>query len=263
MKKKLGLALGSGGSRGVAHVGLLQALEDEGIKPYCIAGSSIGAVVGGAYASGMPVGEMRKIISGIRRRDIISPNFFAFSETALLRTGKVHSLLKKHIKVVNIEDFPVKFACVATDVLSGRKHVFESGDAVFAIEASSAIPAVFKPKKLQDKLLVDGGCVCRVPVEEVKALGADVVIAMDVLKNTSAPVKETKGLLNMLLRVFDIMDAQNAAYQAERNRDICELYLEPEMEGLSQYAVKELKKAYSEGYALAKENMHRIKKLLE
>lgn len=71
MKKKLGLALGSGGSRGVAHVGLLQALEDEGIKPYCIAGSSIGAVVGGAYASGMPVGEMRKIISGIRRRDII------------------------------------------------------------------------------------------------------------------------------------------------------------------------------------------------
>ena len=68
-------------------------------------------------------------------------------------------------------------------------------------------------------MLVDGGCVCRVPVKEAKALGADVVIAMDVLKNTSAPVKETKGLLNMLLRVFDIMDAQNAAYQAERNRD--------------------------------------------
>lgn len=262
MKKKLGLALGSGGSRGAAHAGLLKALEEEGIEVNCISGTSIGAVVGGAYASGMSASEMQKLISSIKKRDIVSLNPAALTQKALLGSGKIDSLLKRYIKIKNIEDFPIKFACVATDVLSGNKHTFTSGDAVFAIKASSAIPTVFKPLKFEDKLLVDGGCVCRVPVKEVKELGADVVVAMDVLKNTSKPVEKVSGLINMILRVYDIMDAQNSAHQARLNSQFCDLMLEPEIEGLSQYAIKDLQKAFDEGYALAKENMQRIKDLL-
>lgn len=262
MKKKLGLALGSGGSRGTAHIGLLKALEEEGIEVGCISGSSIGAVVGGAYASGMSVSDMQQLIKKIKKRDIISLNPAALSQKALVGSGKIDRLLKRYIKIKNIEDFPIKFSCVATDALSGNKHVFTGGDAVFAIKASSAIPAVFKPLKFENKLLIDGGCVCRVPVKEVKELGADVVVAMDVLKNTSKPVEKVGGLINMILRVYDIMDTQNSAHQALLNEEICDLTLEPEIEGLSQYAIKDLQRAFDEGYALAKENMKVIKELI-
>lgn len=262
MSKKLGLALGSGGSRGVAHVGLLLALEEEGIKPRFIAGTSMGAVVGGVYASGVTAKKMRDIVLKIKKRDIVSINPAALSQMSILRSGKVRDLLTKNLAVKNIEDFPVKFSCAATDVLSGKEHIFNSGDAAFAIQASSTIPAVFRPVKLENELLVDGGCVCRVPIKIVKEMGADVVIAMDVLKNCSQPVDDVHGILNMVLRVYDIMDAQNAAHIYNRDKDMCDLMLEPEMKGMSQYAIKDLDKALEEGYVLAKKNMQKIKDLL-
>lgn len=262
MSKKLGLALGSGGSRGVAHVGLLQALEEESIKPDFIAGCSMGAVVGGVYASGVTAKKMHEIVLKLKKRDIISINPAAISQMSLLRSGKVRDLLCENLAVKNIEDFPIAFKCVATDILMGKQHIFDSGDGAFAIQASSTIPAVFRPVKLENKLLVDGGCVCRVPIRIVKEMGADVVIAMDVLKNCSQPVESVHGILNMILRVYDIMDAQNSAQQYEKNKGMCDLLLEPEMKGMSQYVIKDLDKAFEEGYLLAKKNMQKIKDLL-
>ena len=263
MSKKLGLALGSGGARGVAHAGLLKALEEQGIKPDFIAGSSMGAVVGGVYASGVDAERIHEIVKKLKKRDIIAINPAALSQMALLRSGKVQHLLCEYLAVKNIEDFPVKFSCVATDILSGKMYVFDSGDAATAIQASSTIPAVFRPVKYGDMLLVDGGCTCRVPIRTVKEMGADVVIAMDVLKNCSQPVDDVHGILDVVLRTFDIMDAGNTALRYERDGGLCDLLLEPEMKGMSQYAVKDLDKAFEEGYLLAKENMDKIKSLLE
>ena len=93
-------------------------------------------------------------------------------------------------------------------------------------------------------------------------MGADGVIAMDVLKNCSQPVDDVHGILNMILRVYDIMDAQNSAHIYERDKSMCDLLLEPEIKGLSQYAVKDLDKAFEEGYLLAKNYMQKIKGLL-
>ena len=263
MSKKLGLALGSGGSRGVAHAGLLLALEEEGIKPDFIAGSSMGAVVGGVYASGVSAEKMHGIVKKLKRRDIVSINPAALTQMAILRSGKVRELLSEYLAVKNIEDFPVKFSCVATDVLSGNPFVFDRGDAALAIQASSTIPAVFRPVKYGDKLLVDGGCVSRVPIDTVKEMGADVVVAMDVLKNCSQPVEDVHNILSIVLRVFDIMDAQNSALRYRRDKDMCDLLLEPEIKGMSQYVIKDLDKAFEEGYLLAKANMQKIKSLLE
>ena len=263
MSKKLGLALGSGGARGVAHLGLLKALEDAGIKPDYISGCSMGAVVGGVYASGVSAEKMYGIVKGLKRRDIISINPAALSQMSLLRSGKAFSLLCEHLATKNIEDFPVKFCCVATDLLTGGTHVFDKGDGALAIRASSTIPAVFAPVKFEDKLLVDGGCTCRVPIKQVKDMGADVVIAMDVLSNCSQPVDDVHGILSVVLRVFDIMDAQNASFAFGRDGKFCDLLLEPEMKGMSQYIIKDLDKAYEEGYLLTKKNMAEIKSLLE
>lgn len=263
MSKKLGLALGSGGSRGVAHLGLLRALEDGGIKPDYIAGCSMGAVVGGVYASGVDTETMYGIVKRLKKRDIISINPAALSQMSLLRSSKAFNLLCEHLATENIEDFSIKFCCVATDILSGRTHVFDRGDAALAIQASSTIPAVFAPVKFEDKLLVDGGCTCRVPVKQVKDMGADVVIAMDVLSNCSKPVKDVHGILSVVLRVFDIMDARNTAFSFEHDGKYCDLLLQPEINGMSQYVIKDLDRAFEEGYLLTKKNMAKIKSLLE
>ena len=263
MSKKLGLALGSGGARGVAHAGLLKALEEQGITPDYIAGCSMGAVVGGVYASGVSAESMFNIVKSLKRRDIIGINPAALSQMAILRSGKIYSLISEHLATKNIEDFPIKFCCVATDVLSGQPYIFDKGDGATAIQASSTIPAVFRPVKHDNMLLVDGGCTCRVPIRAVKEMGADVVIAMDVLTNCSQPVEEIKGILNVVLRVFDIMDAQNTALRYERDGKLCDLLLLPEMKGMSQYAVKDLDRAFEEGYLLAKQNMDKIKSLLK
>ena len=263
MSKKLGLALGSGGSRGVAHAGLLKALEEQGIKPDFIAGCSMGAVVGGVYASGVSAERMFEIIKSLKKRDIISINPAALSQMAILRSGKVNSLLCEHLAVKNIEDFPIKFCCVATDLLSGKPYVFDSGDAATAIRASSTIPAVFRPVRYEDKLLVDGGCTCRLPIKIVKEMGADAVVAMDVLANCSQPVDDVHNIVNVLLRVFDIMDAGNTASSLERDGHLCDLLLQPEMKGMSQYVIKDLDRAFEEGYLLAKKNIDKIKSLLE
>ena len=263
MSKKLGLALGSGGSRGVAHIGLLKVLEEEGIKPDFIAGSSMGAVVGGIYASGVCAEQMYEIVKRLKKRNIVGLNPAALSQMSILRSGKVKALLKKYLAKENIEDFPVKFCAVATDILSGQPYVFDRGDAATAIMASSTIPAVFRPVKHEDKLLVDGGCTCRIPINIVKEMGADRVIAMDVLKNCSQPVDEVHGIIDVVLRVFDIMDAQNTSFRLERDKEICDLMLQPEIKGMSQYEIKDLDKAFEEGYLLAKQNMDKIKSLLD
>ena len=263
MSKTLGLALGSGGARGVAHVGFIQALEEEGIKPDYIAGCSMGAVVGGCYASGMTTEEMRAIVLRLKKRDIIDISPKPISQMSILRSKKIRDLLVQHLKIKNIEDFPLPFKCVSTDLLSGKLHVFEEGDAALAIQASSSIPAVFRPVKYRDKLLVDGGCLCRVPVEVVKEMNADVVVAVDVLKNSYEPVEKLDNILSMILRMFDVMDAHTTELLRDRDRGICDLWLEPEMKGISQYKMNDLDRAYEEGYALGKANVKKIKELLE
>ena len=263
MSKTLGLALGSGGARGVAHVGFLCALEEEGIKPDYISGCSMGAVVGGCYASGLSATEIRDVILKLRKRDIIDLSPAPLSKMSPLRSKKVRDLLMQNINVKNIEDFPIPFRCVATDLLSGKLHVFEKGEAALAIQASSTIPAVFRPVKFEDKLLVDGGCLCRVPVTAVKEMGADVVVAVDVLKYAAEPEDKVHNILTMILRVFDVMDAHNTEMIREKEGDMCDLLLEPEMKGMSQYVIKDLDRAYEEGYALGKENVDKIKQLIK
>lgn len=161
MSKTLGLALGAGGARGVAHAGFLQALEEEGIRPDYITGCSMGSVVGGCYASGMPVNEMKEALLSLKIRDIFDLSPLVIFQMSLLGSRKMRELLEANLRKKNIEDFPVPFKCVATDLISGKLHVFDKGSAALAIQASSTIPSVFRPVPFEDKLFVDGSCLCR------------------------------------------------------------------------------------------------------
>lgn len=263
MSKTLGLALGSGGARGVAHAGFLMALEEEGIKPDYIAGCSMGAVIGGCYANGMTASEIKDAILNVKMRDLVDVTPAVISKMSILRGRKMRDLLVEYIGDVNIEDMKIPFQCVATELMSGNLHVFKEGRAAKAIQASSTIPTVFRPVKIGNMLFVDGGCLCRVPVSQVKEMGADVVVAIDALKNAAEPVDKVHNIITMVLRVFDIMDTNQTNLRREIEGDVCDLLIEPEMKGMSQYLIKDLDKAFDEGYEAGRANIEKIKELLK
>ena len=265
MSKTLGLVLGSGGARGVAHAGFLYALEEQGIKPDYVTGCSMGSVVGGCYASGMTAVEIKDAILNLRMRDLLDISALPIFKLSLLKSEKMRDLLSLYVKKKNIEDFPIPFKCVATDLLSGRLHVFDKGDAVTAMQASSTIPSVFRPVPFNDgeELLVDGGCLCRLPIKLVKEMGADVVVAIDVLKNSSSPIENVDNIIMLMLRVFEVMDANTTALMRLQDGHMCDLLLEPDMKGISSYKVKDLDRTFDEGYKLGQANVDKIKELLK
>ena len=263
MSKKLGLALGGGGARGVVHVGFLKALEEEGISPYCISGTSMGAIVGGCYATGMSTDAVRDALLGLKALDIVDIDALPFTRLSLLRSKKLQKLFLKYIGDATFEGLKIPFSCTAVDLYSGKLYVFKEGSLVKAVQASSCIPGIFRPVEHEDLLLIDGGILCRVPVRETKELGADVVVAVDAIKNTSYPVDKIPNLISMLVRVFNILDNELVRRQRAEADYPCDLLLEPEMEGVTQFAVKNLDKAYEDGYKLGKDNIDAICALIE
>ncbi len=263
MSKKLGLALGSGGGRGVAHLGVLRALEEEGIKPDFISGSSMGAVVGAGYADGLSIDEMLEIVLKLKTVDILDISAVPVTKLGLLKGNKVHKLLLQNLGDVTFDKLKIPFCCVACDILSGKLLTLNEGKVATAVQASSAMPTVFRPVRQDKMLLVDGGVLCRVPVKQVKDMGADVVVAVDVLCNTREPVDGVSNIITKILRVYDIMDSNQSSIKKELEKDCWDVWLEPEMKGMSQYSVKELDRAYREGYECAKANMDKIKEFLK
>ena len=262
MSKKLGLALGAGGARGAAHIGFLQALGEEGIAPDFIAGCSMGAVVGGGYAAGLSVEELLSSVRELKTFDLIDLAPGAVTKLGLFRGNKVRKLLLEKFGSVTFDELKIPFECVAVDILSGRLQLLKEGVVADAVRASSAIPTVFRPVPRDGMLLVDGGVLCRVPVSQCKAMGADVVVAFDVLSNTGDGVDKVPNIVQKVLRVFDIMDYNQNEFAKRDFRQCYDLWLAPQMDGLSQYNVKDAERAYELGYEYSKEHVGRIKALL-
>lgn len=263
MSKKLGLALGSGGARGIAHIGVLRALEEAGIKPDFIAGCSMGAIVGACYANGMSPIQIRDEALSLKVMDILDLLPSAITTKGIMRTKKVEEQLARYLGNAQIENMKIPYSCVATDVLSGKLATFKDGDAVKAVLASCSVPIIFKPLEYRGMLLVDGGCLCRVPVQTVKDMGADVVVAVDVLKNAGEPVEEVSNIITMVMRVFDVMDSNQTYLHRKVEGNECDLLIEPEMKGISAYKMKDLDKAYEDGLETAREYVDRIKELIK
>lgn len=257
--KSLGLALGGGGSRGIAHIGFLQALEEAAIFPAFISGCSMGAVVGAAYAAGLAPSEIQKAACALRFFDLVD---ITNKPGGVLDTRKMRKLLSRYIGEQDFSELKIPFSCVAVDMIQQELVEFSSGNVVDAVVASSSIPSVFKPTEMDGMRLVDGGVLKRVPVDEVKRMGADVVIAVDVLGQRSCK-QRCPNALTVLTEVVDIMDnARTQAYK-RRVRKQYDLWLEPDLGDMSQYAFKNLDFAYKQGYELGKKHINKIRLLLK
>ena len=260
--KKLGLALGSGGARGVAHIGLLQALEESGITPSYIAGSSMGSVVGACYAMGMRPKEMLNEVLKIQAKDVVDFNPSTLKAGSFLSSKKMHATLSRYMGGVNFEDLHLPFRCVGVDVISGKEVVFSQGDLTTAVQASSSIPLFFQPVDYDDMLVCDGGVLCRVPIKTVRQMGAQVVIGFDVL-GPLREIDELNGVLGYILRLIDIYDCEIT--QHHRDENPADLFLAPNLGDMSPYRIntEKIKFAYIQGYKTAKAHMDEIITLLK
>jgi NTE family protein len=177
-RRRIGLALGSGSARGWAHIGAIDALTEAGIEPDIVCGASIGALVGAAYVAGR-LTELRQWAEAATWREIIGLIDVRFSGGGLIDGKEVVQFLRRLEIGGPIESYPKAYAAIATDLATGREIWLQSGPIHEAVRASIALPAIFSPARIDDKWLVDGGLSNPVPVSVCRALGADVIIAIN------------------------------------------------------------------------------------
>jgi len=182
-RPRIGLALGAGAARGWSHIGVLRELADHGIKPDVIAGTSIGAVVGGCAAAGK-LDQIEAFARSLNKRRVFTLMDLSFSGMSLITGERLKASLEQELGGLNIEDLPIGFAAVATEVGSGHEIWLQRGPLALAIRASYALPGIFEPVRIGDRWLFDGALVNPVPVTVCRALGADFVIAVNVTADT-------------------------------------------------------------------------------
>jgi NTE family protein len=179
MGKKVALVLGGGGARGLAHIGVIRELIRHGFEIASVAGTSMGAVVGGMYAAGK-LDEYETWMRSLSKFDVFSLMDFTFSTEGIIKAERVLNEIKKFIPDRLIEELPVSFAAVASDILKGEEVVLTKGSLFEAIRASIAIPMLITPVKKNDTIIVDGGILNPVPVNRVFRHDDDILVAVDV-----------------------------------------------------------------------------------
>lgn len=200
-RPRIGLALSGGAARGMAHIGVLRALEENEIPVDAIAGASAGALVGGLYAAGLSIAQLEEMARKFRWRHM---GRIGFSRLGLQSNAPMENFLRSHLPVTRFEDLKIPFAALATDLASGMAVVIrDRGDLTFAIRASVCLPAFYVPvRDPEGRLLVDGGLVANLPISYTRDLGADIVIAVDVGAEGAKFMETPHTALGVLTQVF-------------------------------------------------------------
>lgn len=257
-RKKVGLALGGGGAKGLAHIGVLQALLEEGVEISAVAGTSMGALVGGWYASGKKIGALENLFLGVRKKDMMPVAKIARKkDTGLFRDPLITAVLKDYLKGIAIEKCKIPFAAIATNVKNGGEEVLKSGNLEEAIRASTALPIVFQPAEIKGKLLMDGGFVNPVPADIVKKMGIDCVIAVDVssrwvdFSSESVSLGRLRELIPKALMIIEYQIGRRILERAD-------IVLHPPVLGHSWHDFSEAKEIIRAGYDETKGRMKEI-----
>ena len=263
VKPKIGIALGSGASRGFAHIGFLRAIEEAGIKIDVIAGSSMGAIVGGLYAAGVPLSEIEKEAKVIKRFQIIdfSPRP---SKGGFVKGDKAEhvliELLKKNKCSTTFARTKIKFGCMATDLVSGKVVPLTKGNLTKSIHASFAMAGIFRPVEINGMVLTDGGPLSRVPVDLCRKLGADIVIGVDCAGPTIKLKKENVANYTDVLTRFLLLSEYEISKKEIESADIV---VSIQSAHINPINIKEGLANIEVGYREGKKAAKKLKELLE
>ncbi len=202
MNKNVALVLSSGGARGIAHIGAIEELERQGYNITSIAGTSMGALVGGVYATGK-LPEYKEWLSSLDKLDVFKMVDFTFSTSGLVKGDRIFNEMQKLVPDMKIEDLKIPFTAIATDIINKKEVIFSEGDLFEAIRASISIPSVFTPFQSNNSLLIDGGVLNPLPVNRVKRSENDILVVVNVnafipgyKKNAKEPTEKNNGLMS-------------------------------------------------------------------
>jgi NTE family protein len=251
---KVGLALCGGVAYGVAQIGVLKALEEAGIKIDCLAGTSAGAIIAAAYASGLPVSRIEEIGIKTSWGELFS---FRPSRKGLVSSGPIEEYIRKYLKVDNFEQLKKPLAVVATDICSGEEVIFTHGALDKAVRASCSIPGIYSPVELDGRQLADGGMAENVPVKALKSLGADVVIAVNLFGHHQV-FPPASNVFQILMRVWYFFVREESAW-----REQSDVILEPDLRLFDLFDFSEGKEIIAAGEKEAKRQMPKIKQVIQ
>lgn len=220
---KIGLALGGGAARGFAHIGVLQVLEEQGIKPDLVVGTSAGSVVATLYAAGKTPAELTHMAMTLDESTITD---WVFPGRSLLKGEALAKFVRNLSGGRQIEGMRMPLGIVAADLQNGQPILFRKGDPGMAVRASSSVPGVFEPVKIGGREYIDGGAVSPIPVRYAKQMGADIVIAVDI--SAIPEGQSTKGAVDILLQTFNIMGHAISQYELQD----ADVVMRPKLEGI-------------------------------
>ena len=255
---KIALALSGGAARGMAHVGVLRALVENDVRIDCIAGTSAGSIVGGAFATGMPLDEIEELGRQLRWRDI---GRVTMSRLGVQSNERLEQYLRARLPLLRFEELPIPFAAVATELTTGQPVIMrDEGDVPFAIRASCAIPGWYVPvTDEQGRQLVDGGLVAVVPATIARSLGADIVIAVDVNSDGATFIGPTSSVIGVLLQSMLVVQKTASHFQLQHS----DLVIRPKVGHIRWDEMGRAEELIVAGYTAGLESIPRLRALLD
>ncbi|HQU73258.1 MAG: patatin-like phospholipase family protein [Calditrichaeota bacterium] len=248
----LGLALSGGAARGIAHIGVLQAFKENGIIPDFLAGTSIGSLVAGLFAFGIPVADILNQAEALSWTKISSLNI---PRTGFLSNRILGEIVESQLGKVNIEDSPIPLAIVTTDISNGERVVLREGSLSEAIKASSCIPGIFTPVSINGRLLVDGFLVENVPLSPLREMGAQITVGVNL--GALRDYREPDGIIDIMMNAFEIAVDANT-FKTMRQAD---LIISPKLAGISRMDSTRAQDMYDEGYQAALAALPELRRL--
>ncbi|MBU0472890.1 MAG: patatin-like phospholipase family protein [Bacteroidetes bacterium] len=272
--KKIGIALGAGGARGLAHIIILEVFEELGIKPHIISGSSIGAIVGAAYASGMTTKEMKssveelilskdfKLMEFYKKYDvfkIIDMLGVSISTSGFFKGDRFITYFKEKVKTYKFTDLEIPIKIVATEYWNKKEHHFTSGNLIDAVRASYALPALFTPMKIKDALYYDGGMVNPLPYDIIQK-ECDYIIAVDVSSKKGISSKDVPNALDSLFAAFQIM--QNSILKEKLKSSKPNIMLEIDIKDVRMFEFNKVEAIWKEAKKYKKILKNELRKIM-
>lgn len=254
----IGLALSGGAARGLAHIGVLRALAENNVQIDYIAGTSAGSIVGGAWASGMPLDEIEAIGLNLRWRDV---GRMTMSRLGVQSNDRLEAYLRSHLPITRFEDLPIPLAVVATELGSGQAVIMrDRGDLAFAIRASCAIPGWYVPVTDEDgRQLVDGGLVAVIPSTACRALGADIVIAIDVNAEGATFLGPSQSVIGVVLQSMLVVQRTASLYQTAA----ADLVIKPRVGHIRWDEMGKAKELIAAGYEAGLQSIEQINAVVD
>ncbi|MBU5689511.1 MAG: patatin-like phospholipase family protein [Candidatus Aenigmatarchaeota archaeon] len=257
---KIGLALSGGGTKGLAHIGVIKVLEKNQIPIDFIAGTSAGAIIGGIYASGTPIKDIEKKIMEMKSRDFLGFILdLSKPQGGIVKAEKIMSFVESLISKRMIEEFKIPFAAISADIRNFKEVVIDKGDALTAIRASIAYPGLVKPVKINDMILVDGGIVNNLPMDVVKERGSDIVIGVKFEDFT----REFKlNYKNVVWRSIKMMESCLTCLKIKNIEN--SILITPNIKGISTFSISQklARLSIRRGESAAKKEIPRIKEMI-